>query len=331
MDLAPIVITALAIIIILQVISMILIVKGKRAVVKPESTVVAPVVVDDRDFRKKRDENRFVKRPQNDQRPRQFTPPPPTPLSPPTPPSPPQVDPMEKSLRDINLRLKNAERDQESARKKIKDVIQNPPGAEQHPQKRPDQNNNNRPNRGRDDDFRRRDNRDRDRDRNSRPQGGQFRDRDQNRGPENNRPQNEAIAPVFNQSSAQPPVVFSPAPVIPAPIIPASVEAPRIQTPVARQPIVEKEPVSIIPENTEVLHGRKVLVRRRILTAEEQALAAKTAGSAAGTLQPGKAVVGEVTPPELQNAGPVESITAAAAPQNTSAAESENQNINYGR
>ncbi|MCL2220232.1 MAG: hypothetical protein FWC23_08990 [Chitinispirillia bacterium] len=31
------------------------------------------------------------------------------------------IDPMEKSLRDINLRLKNAEREQESARKKIQD------------------------------------------------------------------------------------------------------------------------------------------------------------------------------------------------------------------
>jgi len=34
---------------------------------------------------------------------------------------PASIDPMEKSLRDINLRLKNAERDQENARKKIQD------------------------------------------------------------------------------------------------------------------------------------------------------------------------------------------------------------------
>jgi hypothetical protein len=308
MDLAPIVITASAIIIILQVVSIILIVRNRKTVVKPETAGVNPVNNDNRDFRKKRDDNRFNKRPVIDQRPRPFT-----------PPQPQAVDHVEKSLRDINLKLKNAERDQENARRKIRDVIQNPQN-QQDPQRRPDQNNN-RPNRGRDDDFRRRDGRDRDRDRNSRPQGGHFRDRDQNRGPENIRPQGEPVAPVSMQG--------------PAPAMPPIVEAPRPQNPVAVQPLVEKkEPLAIIPENTEVLHGRKVLVRRRILTAEEQAQAAKNGqanGTAPDSQQPSQPVVGQVTPNVPENTSQGAPSSEPAAPQAAAEPENEVQKVNFGR
>ena len=303
MDLAPIVITASAIIIILQVVSIILIVGNRKTVVKPEAAGVNPVNNDNRDFRKRRDENRFNKRPVIDQRPRPFT-----------PPQPPAVDHVEKSLRDINLKLKNAERDQENARKKIRDVIQNPQN-QQDPQRRPDQNNN-RPNRGRDDDFRRRD-----RDRHGRPHGGQFRDRDQNRGPENIRPQGEPVsAPVSAPISA--------------PVLPPSMEPARPQNPIAAQPVVEKkEPLAIVPENTEVLHGRKVLVRRRILTAEEQAQAAKNGpanGVAPDSQQPSQPVIGEVASPKPENTGG-ETSSEPAAPQTAPEPEGEVQNINFGR
>lgn len=303
MDLAPIVITASAIIIILQVVSIILIVGNRKTVVKPEPTGVNPVNNDNRDFRKRRDDNRFNKRPVIDQRPRPFT-----------PPQPQAVDHVEKSLRDINLKLKNAERDQENARRKIRDVIQNPQN-QQDPQRRPDQNNN-RPNRGRDDDFRR----NRDRDRNSRPHGGHFRDRDQSRGPENIRPQGETVAPVSAQISA--------------PILPPSMEPARPQNPIAAQPLVEKkEPLAIVPENTEVLHGRKVLVRRRILTAEEQALAAKNAPATAASpdsQQSSQPVIGEVASPKPENTSG-ESSSEPAAPQTAPEPEGEVQNINFGR
>jgi hypothetical protein len=309
MDLAPIVITALAIIIILQIISIILMVKGKKAVVKPEPAGIVPVSNDNRDFRKKREDNRFNKRPVIDQRERPFVPPQPQP-----------VDHVEKSLRDINLKLKNAERDQESARRKIRDVIQNPQNPQQNPPRRFEQNNN-RPNKGRDDDFRRRDNRDR----NSRPQGGQFRDRDQNRGPENIRPQAEQVAPVSAPVSLP----------VSAPVLPPLMEPARPQNPVAAKPVVErKEPLAIVPENTEVLHGRKVLVRRRILTAEEQALAAKNAlatVAASDSSQSSQPVIGEVAPAKPENAGPAEPSPEPAAPQNTEGTESELQNINFGR
>jgi len=248
MDLATIVILSSAIIIILQIIAIALIVKGKKPAALPEPVAVpAPAAGDNRDFRKRRDENQFNRRPAQDSRPRQ-----------PSTPEPQPVDHVEKSLRDINLRLKNAERDQENARKKIKDVVASP----QNPQRRPDQNNN-RP-RGRDDDFRRRDN-NRDRN-NNRPQGGQFRDR--NRNPETDRPQMDQ--PV---QSPLPPLSAG-ATVAPLSQTASPVEIlPRPQNAIAIPVSSEKEQIVAIPENTEVLHGRKVLVRRRILTGEEEAAA----------------------------------------------------------
>jgi hypothetical protein len=122
---------------------------------------------------------------------------------------------------------------------------------------------------------------------------------------------------------------------VPAPVLPPSLEPARPQNPVAVQPVVEKkEPLAIVPENTEVLHGRKVLVRRRILTAEEQAQAAKNAlatGAAADSQQPSQPVIGEVAPLKPENAGPAEPSPEPAAPQNTEGTESELQNINFGR
>jgi len=160
-----------------------------------------------------------------DQRPKPFTPPEPQP-----------VDHVEKSLRDINLRLKNAERDQENARKQIKDVVSTP----QNSQRRPDQNNN-RPNRGRDDDFRRRD-----RDRHNRPQGNQL---ETETGPRKwtgrHRPIYPGHEPATRGDCAG--ALFSSAEIAP----------PRPQIIAPSQPVAAKEPVAIVPENTEVLHGRK--------------------------------------------------------------------------
>jgi hypothetical protein len=115
------------------------------------------------------------------------------------------------------------------------------------------------------------------------------------------------------------------------------VEPARPLNPVAARPVAvveKKEPLAIIPENTEVLHGRKVLVRRRILTAEEQALAAKNGeANAAATVssQPSQPVIGEVAPPKPEIAGSAEPSTEPAAPQNTAETESELQNIKFGR
>jgi hypothetical protein len=300
MDLATIVITASAIIIILQTVLIVLFVTSRRIVPKPEAPGVAPVTGDNRDFRKRRDENRFNRRPPVDQRQK------PVP-APAAAPSAQPVDHMEKSLRDINLRLKNAERDQENARKKIRDVIQTP----QNPQRRFDQSAG-RPNRGRDDDFRRRD---RERDRNNRPQ---FRDRDQNRSSEIERsPSEQPISPAVQPASGPVPERVSP--------------EPRPPSTVVSQPPAAKEPVAIVPENTEILHGRKVLVRRRILTAEEQAQAAKAAPGGAGSVA-GQSVIGAVAAQAPQTESGLETPAEEhAAPSESSAGDGEPQNIHFGR
>jgi len=109
------------------------------------------------------------------------------------------VDSVEKSLRDINLKLKNAERDQEAARKRISDGIgkdgQRPRGNRDH-------------NRGGKDGHRR----DRDRDRNNR---GNWRDRNGGDRSENSsRPQQEHPAAV-NESAAAAEIAPSVTPSLP--------------------------------------------------------------------------------------------------------------------
>jgi hypothetical protein len=308
MDVAAIVITASLIIIVLQVVSIVLILKNKKSVVVPQAAPAAQPAqssYDQRDFRKRRDENRFNRRPGFEQKQR--------PVAPPQ--QPPQaVDYVEKSLRDINLKLKNAERDQENARKKIRDVIQSPPqGQGQNPnQPRRFDNSQNRPNRPRDDDFRRRD-------RQSRPNNNQFRDRDrdrdQNRPPEMERPFVEPINPPVNAPVSAPiRDAVQPQVMIPAPV----------QQPV--QPVVEKDVISVAPENTEILHGRKVLVRRRILTPEEQA--AKDRESAPPVSSVPQAAVGEATSPQVPSA---ESKPAEPESSSPPAIESDAEPIRFGR
>jgi hypothetical protein len=306
MDSATLVLSALAIIIILQIVLIVLIVRGRKTAEKPAPVAVPPASNDSRDPGKRRDDNRFNKRPMMDQRPKPFV------RSEPQP-----VDRMETSLRDINLRLKNAERDQENARKNIRDVIAPP----QNSQRRPDQNNG-RPNRGRDDDFRRRD-------RNNRPQGGQFRDRnrgpeaDRSRGPEADRPQ-QPIAFASQPAIANTPSAAAPPPVMPPLREPAQNPQPSIAV---SQPVMAKEPLAVVPENTEVLHGRKVLVRRRIISPEEQVAAGTPqAANPAAPSQPQPAV-GEVKVPVPQAA----QIDAIAPPQAGNAGESEAQEIHFGR
>ncbi len=293
-------IIASAIIIILQIVSIILILTGRKAAAKPAPAAVSPANNDTRDLGKRRDDNRFNKRPMMDQRQKPFVRPEPQP-----------VDHIETSLRDINLKLKNAERDQENARKNMRDVVAPP----QNSQRRPD---NSRPNRGRDDDFRRRD-------RNNRPQGGQFRDRnrgpeaDRSRGPEADRPRSDQPMPY----AANPPASA------PAPAAPVSPVREPMQNPppsiAVSQPVVQKEPLAIVPENTEVLHGRKVLVRRRILTPEEQAAAGQpqTANPAPAS-QPAIGAVAATTPR-------ADAVAPPAAGNADSANESEAQEIHFGR
>lgn len=116
MALAPIVITTSVLTIILQIILIILVLDTKKKTNSdPKEKPLAP---DIREARKPREqENRFAgRRPPLDQRPK------PSPVIAPVQ----NTDPVERSLRDINLRLKNAERDQEKERRRIKDTIAPP-------------------------------------------------------------------------------------------------------------------------------------------------------------------------------------------------------------
>jgi hypothetical protein len=240
MDVATVVITASFIIVVLQVITL-YILFNTRSRMHQGSSVAAPIH-DTQDFRKRRGEDtKFIKRPEQEQRPKMHVP----------PQQPQEVDHVEKTLRDINLRLKNAERDQEKARKKIRDVMTEP----QQNQKRFDQQ---RPRR--DDNFRGQD----------RPRH-QF---NQNRGPENRNP-DRSQPPDFSRPPEQPPAPPKVAAALPVrndiPVVQA--QAPVQQAPPQVQKAqapVQKENIEILPENTEILHGRKVLVRRRVLKGEEE-------------------------------------------------------------
>ncbi len=308
MDVATVVLTASSIIIILQVVSIILIVKTKKVSVEKQEAVPAQPAqspYDQRDFRKRSDDNRFNRRPGFEQKQK------------PVASQPHQaVDHVEKSLRDINLRLKNAERDQENARKKIREEgVQGPQQAGGQPSARRFDNNQNRQSRGRGDDFRRRD-------RNSRPFNNQFRDRDrdqnqnQNRQSEQEKTFPEQPRPVMGEA-VNPPV-------------PAPEQNIRQQSPVVSPSVVEREEISPVLPNTEILHGRKVLVRRRILTPEEQAAhdRAEKGPETPASASPAGLPEGAAPPPGPAGEGrPAEGAVMSQPPEDESAAEP----IRFGR
>ena len=110
MELAAIIATAL--VVVLQIITIALVV-GNRKNVRDQVGKASPALSNDKsEDRKERDFRIQNRRPAQDQRPK-----------PPTqqPVNTGSVETVEKSLRDINLKLKNAERDQEFARRKVQE------------------------------------------------------------------------------------------------------------------------------------------------------------------------------------------------------------------
>jgi hypothetical protein len=222
--------------IILQIILIILVLdKKKKAKVITEEK---PVHHEIKDPRKPREsENRFTRRPPQEQRVK----PAPAPTQNP--------DQMERSLRDINLRLKNAERDQEKERRRIKDTMGNGPQQKRSDFSRP---------RDRNEGFRR----------NERPR----QDFQQRQPPEPQKPIVREEMPI------------KPAPVLTSPVdeqkeikpivsvIPANTSSPITPVELKAKPsdsAFEIEPIGI--ENSENLqHGRKFAVKRRVLKAEDQ-------------------------------------------------------------
>jgi hypothetical protein len=232
-----VVITLLLIVVILQIVILANQKKNAKlvrdlATFKPKSQ--QPEQNRDR-FRDRKDNNfRNNRRNQQDFRTKQ----PPAATQPAVPPSG-AVDSVEKSLRDINLKLKNAERDQETARRKIQENI----GRDQPRQRQQSEGNR----AGRD--------RDHKRDRGDRNRDSRRGDRN-NRNNWRSRNNHERVGDGNEQSSSEP--VNHPA-----------IKTAAIQEP--QQPVMSMEPTAALPDlnpvdfDGEMEHGRKVQVKRRML------------------------------------------------------------------
>lgn len=155
------------------------------------------------------------------------------------------VDNVEKSLRDINLKLKNAERDQDAARRKIGDAIGKDGVAPQRQQRPPREGNReNRDSRG-----------GRGGNRNGRG-GNNFRGRnDSDRGGEINPPSEDHPA-VETYDDAVMQSVDTPQAAVP------QATPPQVTTPAS---LPELKPVDF---DTDMEHGRKFAVKRRVLQDE---------------------------------------------------------------
>lgn len=270
MELAAIIATAL--VVVLQIITIALVI-GNRKNVRDQVSKASPALSNDKsEDRKERDFRIQNRRPAQDQRPK-----------PPTqqPVNTGSVETVEKSLRDINLKLKNAERDQEFARRKVqenfpKDSNRRPGGNErnignENPSASERGSGNDRNNRGsrdsRDRDGRERDNRDRDgrhgghdRDR-TRSRGGSWQERNKTResisfGPA---PQNDENQSAETQS----------------PLLAQNLSSVQSQESIAQTPVAAIADISsdLVPvdlgSDDSLQHGRKILVKRRMLKEDE--------------------------------------------------------------
>jgi hypothetical protein len=157
----------------------------------------------------------------------------------------PAADPVEKSLRDINMRLKHAERDQETARKRIQD----PSSRGEHPRGeggRGDRNDRDRRgghrDRGRD--------RDRDRDRDGQRNGRRDNWQDRSRS-------------GATQSGSESEASELPREPITGTIPPRDIVAPSQEAAAPQTDIVADYTAE---ENLQ--HGRKIMVRRRMLSGD---------------------------------------------------------------
>jgi len=262
MNLAFIAIILAAAVLLLQIVSMAQIAGIRKSLRTPrEERPAAPQQHGDRfekrnpDFRR---HERHDRRPFPDQRPQQ-----PTPAATP-------IDPVEKSLRDINLRLKSAEREQESARRKIQDNF----------------SNGDQP-RNRDDRDRTRGNRDRDFHRN--PRRDNWQDRNRSGGFQQQQP-----APAgLPQQQENKPFVEKNETGVPAPETPAPVQQ---SLPAAVQNTGDAG-VSDFNADQNLQHGRKIIVKRRMLKDElpEETSAESTSVEEAPARAP-QASAAQVTP-----------------------------------
>lgn len=268
MDLAPLVLTALGIIFVLQLITIISVMRIKNAISSHSHDSKPNEPMAEKEFRRDRfqKENRKPQFTEGHQKPAQQGP----------------VTSVDKSLRDINLRLKNAERDQEKVRQRI--------GGNQ-------EQGNRDPGRRRDRDNRdNRDNRDRDRGRGDN-RDNRDRDRNRRRGPDMNRNPRNAPSDYQRPRPQQP--------------VQQPVQQPSAPLPVAEEivslDVLQKNPAPVTDLNVAAVkddafgRGNKIIVKRRNLNG--------TNGNGDGAP--------EQQPPSLNETIPAETATPASQPQNT--------------
>lgn len=251
MELVPLIAVIIsAVVLLLQIISLKRISGMRKSISElPESRAAQPTPARGDQLEKRDgDFRRHERRPFHEQRPRQ----PQTQPEAPSSPSAPPADQVEKSLRDINLRLKNAERDQESARRRVQENFpRGGGGGGEHRQR----NRDDRDHRG---------NRDRDRNRDFGNKNQRFDNwRDRNKPAPSQSQQQSQVAPV-PQTNAAPPFEQK------EPVAP-----PEVQT--TRQPAFDQQ---FTPETTaaggpdlapsdfsanDLEHGRKIIIKRRPL------------------------------------------------------------------
>lgn len=270
MELPLIAIIISAVVLLLQVVSLVII-TGMRKSLKNVKEVRPPLTVPAERFEKKNvDFRRHERRPYQDQRP-------PAPAAAIT-----QIDPVEKSLRDINLRLKSAERDQEFARRKIQENFPRGDQGDQHRDR---------------DDHNRRGNRDRDHHRNHRRDNWQERNRSS--APQQ---QQQSFSAAPPQQVGEPEIekkIFTPFPELQAPV---------------QKTVPETAPnaasgAADFTSDENLQHGRKIIVNRRTLKDEPSAGA--PIGAAADV-----PVSSPMSPP-ADNSGEETRISPDAPPQDT--------------
>ena len=269
-EVATLVLTASAITLVLQIVSIALIVDTRKKL-KNEPEPERPAAPEVSEVKKQREaENRFARKPQQEL------------INRPAPAQPQNVDQVERSLRDINLRLKNAERDQEKERKRIKDTIA-PSGPGQGPRKFDHQ----KP-RERDEGFRRNDR--------------QRHDFHQNRNPDAARQQRDDRNIPRNSFEVKDPAPAPQPPVVAAKPIPPAPIAPVVQ--VSPEPVFETVAASM-EQKENLQHGRKVMVKRRILNLEEEKAVGRE-GSASEGAASSLPVLPAATAPDANRSADVE-------------------------
>jgi hypothetical protein len=245
MDLAPYVLTSIGIVFIMQIVTIILIVKALSSAGKRQDT--SPSFSQQKNRKDKGMHNRKSQsRPAASGGQQQGA----------------SATSVDKSLREINLRLRNAERDQERARKTAQHAapVQGDSRRDRRKGRHSDkrrQNRNNWPNRDRD------------------------QRRDENRPSENRPPQNRR--PENRQPENRPPQTP-----------PAEKKSAEIPKP---EPIEAQAPAAVEPQQESLEHGRKVTVKRRVLKAEENEDAQQPAAEqpAAEPATPRQTTAGETT------------------------------------